>query len=200
MKDFGCLSVFVTLILTLFACGTPSKYEEIVRKDFRLYIDSSDLNVQAEFKSLIESFNAHSCLKALQYVPSRDLANSTVVLTKGLQNQDSKVGWGQWKTVTYHSSPFDQPPLTRGKRTVVHTMNLEFDYDYFYKHMNKSQSSENNELFKLFSHEVGHGLQMKHTNDPKDVMYPDISGTKYFELYFRKVKEFFGNDVEKLSC
>ncbi len=164
------------------------------QKEYRLYVNSEDSKVQDEFRSLVDLFNARTCAKVIALVDNADDANSHIVLTKGLQQRDGKVGWGQWERISYSGGP------TGTDETLVYTMSLEFDYDYVYNRLGSDNESKRKSLTNLFDHEIGHGLQMEHdTTNTRSVMYPDISGTKDFEPFFKDVRRFF-ELPEDMSC
>jgi len=175
----------LSLISLLNACGQAGQGER-EQKEYRIYVNSDDNEVQNEFRSLVDLFNARTCAKVIALVENADDANSHVTLTKGLQKRDGKVGWGQWERISYSNN-------TAGSdRTLVYTMSLEFDYDYVHNRLNSDNENKRYDLTKLFSHEVGHGLQMEHdAGNVRSVMYPDISGEKDFDPFFKQVRGFF---------
>ena len=178
------------LLLLLPACG----YQTAEVKEYRLFVDSVDPEIQDEFRSLIDSFNYHAGFYALHYVTKPEQSNSQVILTQGLQARDGKVGWGQWQRETFADSNLLR--FTGGgtpKQTFVYSMRIEFDKEYFMERMRDDASVRRIQLFKLFSHEAGHGLQMDHDEDnPASMMFPDISGEKDVPQFFGRVRGYFG--------
>jgi predicted Zn-dependent protease len=70
-------------------------------------------------------------------------------------------------------------------------MQVEFDQDFLNSNNKDENGALNIEIRKLFAHEVGHGFQLQHAPEERDVMYYDISGDKDFSSYWPRIREFF---------
>lgn len=174
----------------LSSCGDQYSTEEV--KDYRLFVQTSDPDVQQFFYELIQTYNQRAGLTAISYVSNPDEANSTIKLVKGLRLRDKKVGWGQWvkETKTSGSGLFGNSGSPT--RTVLYSMKVEFDEDYMLSRKDSEDEQQQDEIFKLFAHEVGHGFLFDHHPDPNNVMYFDVSGAKDYSNYFSNVRSFFG--------
>jgi hypothetical protein len=173
------------------ACG--SSYNEHDIKDYRLAVESNDASVKDAFEKMISEFNSQVGLSALKFVNDPADANSQIILTRGLNARDGKVGWGQWIRTTESDSPVGSIIGETPDRTNVYSMRLEFDQDYVIERMDSSRADRYYEFRKLFYHEVGHGLQMDHDPNPQALMYYDISGTKDFNGYIKRVQQYLTN-------
>jgi hypothetical protein len=183
------------LVALLPACGS---YETVKIKHYKLAVLSDDPAMKAEFAGLIDDFNDYAGMHVLSYVDSADDANSSIILTKGLESravssgEGSKVGYGQWMSETRTDSPLQVG--SRPKRTITFAMRVEFDLDYMKERMQGVTSAKTYDKQKLFFHEVGHGLELNHNEqDPTDLMYPEISGTKDFDRFFRYVRSYMAD-------
>jgi len=187
-----CSSATLVLFLSLVAVGCGSSYQTTKIKNYTLSVVNNDPRLKAEFKDLIEDFNRFTGSDVLTYVENPELANSAIILTKGLKQRDGKVGWGQWLSETKSDNPVATPG-NKPKRTVSYSMRLEFDLDYYTSRL-KNGEKETIEKQKLFFHEVGHGLEMDHiSSSESNVMYPDISGEKNFPLFFEQVRSYMAD-------
>jgi len=187
-RALGLLFLIFPLLITV-GCGDAYKTEEV--KDYRLHVKSNDLEIQQFFYDLIQDYNERAGIEALSFVGNEEEANSSIQLVQGLRLRDKKVGWGQWikETKTSGASLFSAGE--QGTRTVLYSMKVEFDRDYMVTRMNSQDEKEKDEIFKLFSHEVGHGFLFDHHPDPRNVMYFDVSGKKDYSRYFENVRGFF---------
>lgn len=192
MKHLGLLAL-LSLMLPLTGCGQDETVEKHI-KNYRLTIVEGDKKFAPLLQELIADFNAGVGFDALQYDPNPETANSAILITPGLEQQSDRhnVGYGQWITETQENKSYT---LTGGRvtsRIIHYSMRLEFDYNFLAERSSASQYSEEfYELKKLFHHEVGHGIQLAHKNDPKDIMHESISGPKNFEPFYRVVKDFY---------
>lgn len=179
------LSVVVLSLLT--ACG--GSYNTTKVKNYRLSLVEGDKSLVPELKTLVEDFNRFAGITVLQYVDDPGTSNSPVAIIKGLEAQtrretgESDVGLGQYLTQTTEQSPFLTPPGQRPKREISYSMSIKFDYDYMAQRSHYDQQ-------KLFFHEVGHGLEMDHSPNVRDVMYSDVGGAKDFEPFFAYVRAY----------
>jgi len=179
------LSLFVLIAGTLASCGGDT--ETIRVKDYRLAVLHDDPAIKREFQYLISEFNQNAGEPVLKYVDDPRHANSAVIVTKGLEERDGKVGWGQWLSETEEDGSFLS---STSERRVTYSMRLEFDEDYLRTRMNETTRKNTTEKQKLFFHEVGHGLEMDHSPTKSDLMYYDISGDKNFDVFFQRVRSY----------
>lgn len=187
------LMAFVS-IFSIVACK-EYKVREI--KDFRLYVDSEDLELKAAIKELAEQFNKDVGAKALTVVESKDASNSNISFVENLKDeQGSKLGLGQWITTETQKNSFKAYGAQR-EVTVYHSMDLEFDTANFagkLKGLSDKSSNEYKHLYHLFCHEVGHGMQLDHSDDKSSVMFKSIP-SKYtraidFNGFFTYVRSY----------
>ena len=189
VRSYSVFPLLLSLAL-LASCG----YKEVEVKNFRLYFNSQDAGLVREAKRLTQYYNQRAGSEVLHIAETADGANSNVIWTKGLQTQDGKIGYGAWQAESKQDSPLVNLEGRKAKRKVKYSMSLEFDYDFFVQRMSGAQTSPQwQELFVLFSHEVGHGLTMSHDEDKKSVMYKYVDGADgvKFDEYFARVRAFF---------
>ena len=182
------LPLFVCSQLFLFlGCGKAYKVEKF--KEYRLHIAESPAPMENEFRSLINEFNNLAGMRVLVWESDPSKANSAIIVTSGLKAKTGgKIGLGQWIAESETSETSMSLNGSKSKQKIYYSMRLEFDLEYF---KNRSENNQQNlyEKQKLFFHEAGHGLEMNHnTQQTDDLMYPDISGTKDFEKFFKKVR------------
>ncbi len=182
-------TIFI-LALCLASCGAKVEKDEI--KSYVLALKDGDAAYKALVKRMIDDYNQNLGLLVLEYSDSIDTANCPVIITKGLEKRDGKVGWGQWFSQTERKGTIVAVPGTVATETVRYSLQVEFDEDFL---VTNEKSSKNGllseDIRKLFAHEIGHGFQMQHAPEVKDVMYYDISGEKDFATYWPRVREFF---------
>ena len=186
----GLQVIFIAnLIVGMVACGGSS--EEVDVKEYRISVSDQRPDVQSAFSYLVDSFNNDVGFDALTLAQEDDAANSFVTVTKGLEERDGKVGWGQWIRVTEVEGGASGFIGGGGRKVYRYSMKLEFDEEYISTRWSSRSDSDEYELRKLFYHEVGHGLQMNHVTDSSDIMYYDISGQKSFSVFYRNVRNYF---------
>jgi hypothetical protein len=182
-------TIFI-LALCLSSCGAKVEKDEI--KSYVLALKDGDAAYKSLVKRMIDDYNQNLGLLVLEYSDSIDTANCPVIITKGLEKRDGKVGWGQWFSQTERKGTIVSVPGTVATETVRYSLQVEFDEDFL---VTNEKSSKNGllseDIRKLFAHEIGHGFQMQHAPEVKDVMYYDISGEKDFATYWPRVREFF---------
>jgi len=189
MWTFKRTPLFILIILVTTACG--GAYEQIEIKDYALSLDSSNPDMHHAMYRLIARFNREAGVEALRYEANPNQANSTITITSGLTERDGKVGWGQWIRETRTENHLDAFRGGQPKRISVYSMRLEFDKDFVARRMHSDSQMDQYDLYKLFAHEAGHGLQMGHDPEPESVMYFDISGKKDFDPFYERVRTFF---------
>jgi hypothetical protein len=182
--------IILKMIQTLLtSCG--ASYKETNVKEYSLALESTDESLQTEFERIIEEFDNEAGFPALKFTRNAEDANSTIVLTAGLNARDGKVGWGQWIRSTETESPAAALSGDAPERKNIYSMRLEFDADYVTDRIYSRDQSKQYDIKKLVYHEVGHGLTMDHDPNVRNVMYYDISGSKDFDGFFKKVRDFF---------
>ena len=184
------LRVLPLVIIFIQGCG----YKEVEVIDYRLYFDTQDQSLVKETRRLVAYYNQRVGAEVLHLAASREDANSPIIWTQGLQDQDRKIGYGQWRTTTKQDSQFGAITGKKPRRTTDYSMAIEFDYAFFSQRMTQATTSPQwQELFVLFCHEVGHGLTMNHEEDNKSVMYKYVDGADgvKFDEYFARVRAFF---------
>lgn len=189
------LPVLVALVFS--SCGT-ARVERSEIKTYVLALKDSDQTFAPLVKRLIQDYNNNVGFTALEFSDSPDTANCPVIITKGLEKRDGKVGWGQWFSSTEREGLMVPVPGTKSTETVTYSLQVEFDQD-FLESNNKDEKNGaiNTELKKLFAHEIGHGFQLQHVPEENDVMYYDISGEKDFSSYWPRIKQFFTPEDDK---
>lgn len=191
-------SLFLPLLFAFLfvSCGAQVDKSEV--KTYVLALQNSDSSHVPLVKKMIEDYNAEAGFRALEFSDSIDSANCPVIITKGLEKRDGKVGWGQWFSTTERDGLMVPIPGTRSTETVRYSLQVEFDED-FLKSNNKNGTNGalNVEIRKLFAHEIGHGFQFQHAPEEKDIMYYDISGEKDFSTYWPRVRGFFYPDESR---
>ncbi len=178
------------------ACGS---YQTVHVKDFKIFVETDSSQVREAVVYLADQYNDEFGAEALKLVDERENANSHIRFVSGLRERQNKLGLGQWVTITAQEGR-DLIPIGNNdlEKTVVHSMEIDFDLENFTEKMKKIDapgSGEWRHLYHLFCHEVGHGLQMDHEDSIHSVMYrsiPDNSRPHVdYESYFTKARLFF---------
>ncbi len=178
--------------LALASCGN-GPYQVVEKKEYQLHILTDDATVKAAFQSIITSYNSRVGFAAITYAPAAEKANSIVLFTRGLTDRDGKVGWGQWLVESEDESVLTLAQGRRPVREMDYSLRMELDEEYVQERVRSTDAKAKQDLWKLFCHEIGHGFKLDHIEDnPSDMMYPDISGTKNEDAYFAQVRRFFG--------
>lgn len=192
---FRIHTIIIIIPLFFVSCG---KHEEIHEKSYLLYFDTQSPKVLEESKRLVKRFNLRAGFTALRVVDRPQDANSTVVFRSGILEKDNHLGYGQWMTETKTDSPFRRFQGKSVQKKVFYSMALEFDKDFFERLAGgKASDPEYQRLDILFLHEVGHGMQLEHSDDRTDVMYEAIHDSKRvstynIDRYFKKIRNFYG--------
>ena len=189
MRKFMLL-VIAAIVLSLVGCGD---YQTSYSKSYSMYFDTQDQKVINETYRLVRIFNEKLGRNALLATRDHKAANSYVKFTRGLRNDDGKLGYGKWETSMYQEPDFRRIEGRTLERTITYSMQLEYDEGFYAERVGADLESEEwQELFLLFCHEVGHGMQMDHHPDEKNVMYYLINGADgiKFDEYFAQVRAF----------
>jgi hypothetical protein len=169
------------------SCGPKGSKESI--KDFRLYVHTENTEFKEKIEVLVRDFNQDSCFEALKVVTSPKQGNSNIHFVKDMQKSRSQIGYGEYVIHTQKPNALS----FSDKEVRIHSMNLYFDAGYFTNKLNiKEKESAQRSLKVLFSHEVGHGLEMKHSTSRADIMYESTVGKKDFDPFFTRVRQYFG--------
>lgn len=184
------------LLFSLFAIPACQDYNVVEVKDFRIYADTQNPDLQHAIRTLANRYNKQMGSQALTIVSKPEDSNSRIRFTSGLQDDGHKLGLGKWITTSKLKSSFTMKGESNTE-TVAYAMDIEFDEENFATKstsVDDSSSDEAQHLYHLFCHEVGHGLQMEHSNDMKSVMYPTIpdKSVRYvdFNDYFKRARSF----------
>ena len=196
-------SVLYPILLSFFyvltsACGS---YTTVNVKDYKIFVETDDNDLQETIDQLTEQYNDEFGGEALEIVTDYEEANSYIRFISGLRSNQNKLGLGQWITITANEGQDIFPGASENlERTIVYSMELDFDLENFKSKMAMKDDPESGEwrhLYHLFCHEVGHGLQMDHDDHRESVMYrsiPDSSRPNIdYDNYFTKARKFFQN-------
>jgi hypothetical protein len=189
---------FLSLIFftSLLACGRPDYQTQHVL-DFRIFTSTQDRELGNAVDILASRFNDDIGFEALKMTDDRFDANSFISFELGLRDKGDVLGLGQWTTVTLQDNGDPLAFRRTVKRTISYSMDIVFDRDNFKRRAYNPDvgSGDWAHLYHLFCHEVGHGLQLEHSDDRKSVMYSKIPDQSHFdlkyELFFQKARAFF---------
>ncbi|RYZ84032.1 MAG: hypothetical protein EOP04_18805 [Proteobacteria bacterium] len=178
-----------------FVACKQTKTREV--KDFRLYVNSEDAELKAAIKELAAQYNKDVGANALTVVDNKSDANSNISFVENLADDNgAKLGLGQWITTAQAKNKYQASGATK-EVTVYHSMALEFDTANFEGKlggMKDKTSDEYKHLYHLFCHEVGHGMQLDHSEEKSNVMFRSIpdhySRTIDFNGYFAYVRSY----------
>jgi hypothetical protein len=180
----------------LFAC---QEYKVTEVKDFRIYAETTDPELQHALEVLTNRYNKQMGSEALTLVDRPEDSNSKIRFRTGLHEDGHKLGLGQWITTSKQSSSLTIQG-EKNTETIAYTMSIEFDQENFdakAPFIDDSSSDEAIHLYHLFCHEVGHGLQMVHSTDNTSVMYPTIpeKPIRYidYKAYFNRARSFLSS-------
>lgn len=201
----------IPLITVCFSCGSaPTKSI----KEFHLAVTTDDKSYNSMFQTLVTKYNQMAGFQALNFSTTTDGMNSDIRVVEGLaKTNPDKVGFGQWISETDSKGNCSFCPPT--EQTTTYTMSLQFDADYIKTRLVKIAPDRNLtpstnvdglpteariaflDLFNIFSHEVGHGLQRNHVDDANAIMSPYVGCRDTSDLKFcgRKYTSYFSNDV-----
>ncbi|MEN9835629.1 MAG: hypothetical protein RL011_1822 [Pseudomonadota bacterium] len=186
---------FLTIISSLMLAACSSDYKVVKVKQYRMALTQGDSSFKSMFESLINDYNKAAGSTVLIFENDPAKANCSIAVIKNLVNQDTegvgtgKVGLGQWVTQSKAENPLLVVPGDKPTETVYYSMNVQFDFDYM-------KDGSTYERQKLFYHEVGHGLELDHTEvNESDVMYPDVGvgDPKSFDSYFQYVRSYMAS-------
>lgn len=189
------------LFLVLFSAACGAQYETKHVMDYRIYVDGDSQLVES-VNYLMDDFNDEFGDVVLEYVNDREEANSFVRFKSGMRDRENKLGLGQWITVTTEEGADLLPRNQKLDRTVVYSMEIDFDYENFKSKSRQSYDRDSSDwahLYHLFCHEIGHGLQMDHSSRRLSVMYPSIPEASLpnldYSSFFDRARTFFAKST-----
>ncbi|MFY7930748.1 MAG: matrixin family metalloprotease [Oligoflexus sp.] len=177
------------------ACG---ENRVVSVKDFRVYVATEDAEMKGTVDVLVDRFNHEFGREVLKVVEDQALSNSIIRFQAGLREDGRKLGLGQWITTTTQQSAMTIEGNQITTR-VEYGMELAFDETNFRSkapYIADADSPEAQHLYHLFCHEVGHGMQLDHTDERQNVMFPSIPDRPNreidFDKFFVQVRRFMG--------
>ncbi len=190
----------VLLLVSFLFITACQDYKVIAVKDFRIYADTKDPILQRSIETLAARYNKEMGYPVLTIVRDPSASNSKISFRDGLRDDGHKLGLGQWITSRKESSKFSLMGETNTS-TVAYAMEIEFDLENFRAkapYLNQATSDQALHLYHLFCHEIGHGLQLDHSDSIQSVMYPTIPDrpTRYidYKSYFNEVRAFMSRN------
>jgi hypothetical protein len=178
------------------ACGSSTDTIEI--REYNIAVLNDDPTIKFEFQKLIAAFNSQADMDVLNYVDNPDQANSVITLTKGLKSSspgNNKIGYGQWLAEIEEDQWFSNPTKKR-QRVVRYAMRVELDEDYIVSRIENETAIRKREKQILFFHEVGHGLEMSHSDENlptcqnNDVMCKNVVHDRDMAPFFNRVRSY----------
>lgn len=191
--------VLLSVAFSLSACG-EADYQTQHVVDFKIYTSTQDETLANAVSYLSQRFNNDIGFEALKMTGDRYDANSFISFELGLKDKGDILGLGQWTTVTMQENGNPLAFRRTVKRTISYSMDLIFDRENFQRRASNPDfgSGDWAHLYHLFCHEVGHGLQLEHSENRKSVMYGKIPDQSYQDLdydsFFRQARYFFARN------
>lgn len=192
--SFLLLAALFTQMLASCSSSETSDDKIAEVKDYVLRIENGSPEINAEFRRLIADFNSRACIVALRLTDDPEEANSTITLKDIEDSEKDKIGYGQWKVRTSYADGLSDNYNVESYMTKHYSMNLEFDIKYVTARMGSEKPQDREDMQVLSFHEIGHGLQMDHENNPFSIMYPTVGGKKDLASsgnFFSRVRAFF---------
>ncbi len=177
-RFYAWSNVWILLVFFLQACGAEYQTDHI--RDYRIFVESSDTDMLETVEMLADQFNADYGEEVLRFTSDPESANSYIRFRSGLLSDEGKLGFGNWVATSTIEEEDIMPGKQQLKRTVVYAMDIEFDLENFQKRLVNRFDSQSNDwahLYHLFCHEVGHGMQLDHSEIRNSVMYKSIAET-----------------------
>jgi len=175
------------LTVVFYAIGCSATKEPEIQKNYQLYLESQDPTAQTKLRDLIARFNTVAGFIALNYTDSDEGDVSRVHLATILDDGAAAGQGGGREKFQYEEQ------ANRGDYLPVRmkTMELWFTFEAFFEY-----PVEENWL--VFCHEIGHGLEMMHSANPKSIMYSGNYETKTAEwdIFFDRVRAYFSDDFQ----
>lgn len=186
-KGFSKLFLLISVLLQ--ACGADYQTEHV--RDYRIYVESQDPEMVETIEALAVTFNDQYGEDVLTFTDDAETANSFIRFRDGLVAEQGKLGYGNWVATSTFEDEDLMPGKRRLQRTIVYSMDIEFDRENIKKRVDSRFDHNSNDwahLYHLFCHEVGHGMQMDHSEIQNSVMYksigegsrPDVDYDKFF--------------------
>lgn len=177
------------------ACG-QNRVVEV--KDFKVFVESDEPGIQDVVKKLVGRYNQEFGSDVLTLVGTQAESNSLIRFEDNLREDGNKLGTGQWITTTTLGKAMSLEGEVRTTK-IDFGMEVAFDSENFRSKAEKFDvnSEANQHLYHLFCHEIGHGMQMDHTEDRHSVMFPSIPEKANREIafgdYFSQARSFMGS-------
>lgn len=189
----------LALLFALFALSACQEYHVVAVKDFKIYAETQDPELKNAIRILAKRYNKEMGSQTLTIVDRPEESNSRIRFTSGLHDNGHKLGLGKWITTTQQKSTLTIKG-EKNTQTVAYAMDIEFDLENFAAKaaaVSDSSSDDAQHLYHLFCHEIGHGLQMEHSSESSNVMYPTIPDkpTRYvdYKSYFNRARSFMSS-------
>lgn len=192
MKNLMMMNIILLVFLNV-GCGSRG---DTLKKEYRFYLETNDDAVERVINHLFKELNESAKTNKFGVVDGVETANSRISLQEDLLINERKLGFGQyiiWKRPN-HIANFIR---TKGT-TKEFGISISFDKETIIEAADIFMAgNDESDLFlkRLFFHEIGHGLEMNHDDDPDSVMYyavprgEDLYDTE-FENYFQKVRTY----------
>ncbi len=175
----------IYLVMFLISCGTKHKVPSVFDKQIIFDLETEDKLLRDSINNLVARYNQDIGNEYL--IVDAERANSYIEFEKGLHknSESGAVANGIWES---HRVVVENDAIISKS---YHEVFLKFDLDYF---KFKVESQDFNFLYRLFCHEVGHGIKFDHDPNPDSVMYYQIPNDNSHvdnEGYFERALEYF---------
>jgi len=180
--------IIIINLCFLAACGTDTSKN----KSYHLAFVGSDYGLYQTFQGLIDNFNQSAGKTVLFLETDATKASSQIQLVENMVNITNFDGIAENGILGDGRPVISQSQTKFGFKTADnknYSMVIKFDLHFI-------QNSRAKGLAIIFDHEVGHGLEMQHTANIKDIMYPNCEITdtdKDFDGYFKAVRNYVGD-------
>lgn len=184
-------NLFKLLTISTLLIGCGEDYKVIKIKDYKLSIfqgEESDFKI---LEDLINRYNQDVGRHVLSFERSPASANAPVKIMPSLREvypeaSSDPAGVGSSYVITKTEHPLVEVTGRKAKMWMKHFMELFFQQDIF-------RSNNPQLVYRLFCHEVGHGLEMDHNRASRhEVMYPYLYDDPEtdFNSYFEHVRQY----------
>ena len=185
----------MSLCTALHGCGQSYKIVKV--KNYHLALVAGDSSNISVLKSLINRFNQDAGMQVLHFDNDTTLVNSPVEVTQGIDYPGGApgqvtVGLGAFYTKVVSEDESVRLLGRKPKATMYYGMKLTFDQETITSSLEISP-------YRLFCHEVGHGLELDHdSTDVHGVMYPNLleDPETDFSSFFLYVKNYVKDSVD----
>ena len=186
-------------IVVLNACG-QNRLVEV--KDFKIFVETDEPSLTQVMMKLAGRYNQEFGSDVLHIVSTQAESNSLIRFQENLREDGNKLGTGQWITTTTMGKSMSLEGEIRTTR-VEFGLEVAFDKENFDTKaaLFDTNAESNQHLYHLFCHEIGHGMQMDHSDDKHSVMFPSIPEKANREIafadYFTRARAFMGSKAEQ---